>query len=51
MDQVCDWFASIFWSVDHLYFSRPRYHKISCSVLLKKIKIAMMILSIRRTEQ
>lgn len=38
MDQVCDWFASIFWSVDHLYFSRPRYHKISCSVLLKKNK-------------
>lgn len=39
MDQICDWFASICRSVGHLYFSRPRYHKISCSVLLKKIAI------------
>lgn len=36
MDQICDWFASICGSIGHLYFSRPRYHKISCSVLLKK---------------
>lgn len=50
MDQICDWFASICGSVGHLYFSRPRYHKIGCSVLLKK-KNCHGNLSIRKREQ